>query len=192
MGFDAELTNPKPKGTIKTTGSFGPWQTADPGESPLSGDYRLEHADLASFKGIAGILDSTGHYQGTLRNLTVDGQADVPDFRLYALRECAAARDALPCASRRDQRRHAAGAGGCDAGPLALYRAGRDRAPAGSGDRGRATVWRPRDCADGERGSRGGSRTFLRLASHSDKVLLTGDVSGEDHARHSSGACARA
>jgi hypothetical protein len=82
MGFDAELTNPKPVGTIHATGSFGPWQTADPGESPLAGDYRFEHADLASFKGIAGILSSTGHYQGTLRDLTVDGQTQTPDFRL--------------------------------------------------------------------------------------------------------------
>jgi hypothetical protein len=82
MGFDAELTNPRPQGKIRTTGSFGPWQTADPGESPLKGDYRFEHADLACFKGIAGILSSTGHYEGTLRNLTVDGQTDTPDFRL--------------------------------------------------------------------------------------------------------------
>jgi hypothetical protein len=30
----------------------------------------------------AGILSSTGHYEGTLRNLTVDGETDTPDFRL--------------------------------------------------------------------------------------------------------------
>jgi hypothetical protein len=82
MTFDAELTNPRPRGTIYATGSFGPWQTVDPGESPLAGDFHLDHADLASFKGIAGILDSTGHFQGTLRNLTVDGQTVTPDFRL--------------------------------------------------------------------------------------------------------------
>jgi hypothetical protein len=46
------------------------------------GDYRFEHADLASFKGIAGILSSTGRYQGTLRDLVVDGETDTPDFRL--------------------------------------------------------------------------------------------------------------
>ncbi|MGD0519743.1 MAG: AsmA-like C-terminal region-containing protein [Terracidiphilus sp.] len=82
MDFDAELTNPLPVGTIHSTGSFGPWLTEDPGGSPVTGDYRFEHADLAGFKGIAGILSSTGHYQGTLRNLTVDGEADVPDFQL--------------------------------------------------------------------------------------------------------------
>ncbi len=82
MGFDAELTNPRPVGSIHSTGSFGPWQVADPGESPIIGDYRFDHADLSIFKGIAGILNSTGHYQGTLRDLTAEGDADVPDFRL--------------------------------------------------------------------------------------------------------------
>ena len=82
MEFEAELTNPKPVGTIHTTGSLGPWMVADPGESPLAGDYRFDHADLSGFKGIAGILSSTGHYQGTLRDLVVDGETETPDFRL--------------------------------------------------------------------------------------------------------------
>jgi hypothetical protein len=82
MSFDAELTNPRPVGTIHTAGTFGPWKVADPGESPVAGDYRFDHADLASFNGIAGILNSTGHYQGTLRDLVVDGQTETPDFRL--------------------------------------------------------------------------------------------------------------
>jgi hypothetical protein len=82
VGFVAELTNPRPVGTIHATGSFGPWQVADPGESSLTGEYRFEHADLAGFKGIAGILSSTGRYQGTLRDLAVDGETDTPDFRL--------------------------------------------------------------------------------------------------------------
>jgi hypothetical protein len=82
IGFDADLTNPKPLGTIKTKGSFGALHAADLGEMPLQGEYRFEHADLATFKGIAGILDSTGHFEGTLRDLTVDGETRTPDFRL--------------------------------------------------------------------------------------------------------------
>ena len=82
MQFDAQLTNPRPVGTIVTSGSIGPWVVEDPGETPVMGGYRFEHADLSVFKGIAGTLNSTGKYQGVLRNLTVDGQADVPDFRL--------------------------------------------------------------------------------------------------------------
>lgn len=82
MRFDAELTNPKPAGTIKTSGSVGPWAVEDPGETPLTGTYRFEHADLGVFKEIAGILESTGKYQGVLRELVVDGETSTPDFRL--------------------------------------------------------------------------------------------------------------
>lgn len=80
--FAADLTNPRPVGIIHATGSFGPWIVSDPGQSPIAGSYSFSHADLSSFKGIAGILNSTGQYQGTLRDLTVDGQADVPNFSL--------------------------------------------------------------------------------------------------------------
>jgi hypothetical protein len=82
MHFEAELTNPKPIGTIHTKGNFGPWQVSDPGESPIAGDYRFDDADLGDFKGIAGMLSSTGNYVGTLRDLNVDGQTDTPDFSL--------------------------------------------------------------------------------------------------------------
>ncbi|HTB98993.1 MAG TPA: hypothetical protein VK716_18435 [Terracidiphilus sp.] len=82
MRFEAELTNPRPVGAIHTKGTFGPWQVEDPGESPLAGDYSFDHADLSTFRGIAGILDSTGSYSGTLRNIEVEGQTNTPDFRL--------------------------------------------------------------------------------------------------------------
>jgi hypothetical protein len=82
MDFEAELTNPKPKGSIESSGSFGPWIVADPGESAVNGKYRFEHADLSTFNGIAGMLSSTGTYAGSLRQMAVDGESDVPDFRL--------------------------------------------------------------------------------------------------------------
>jgi len=82
MHFDAQLTNPKPPGTIKTSGTVGPWEIEDPGETPIAGNYSFSHADLSVFKGIAGILESTGNYTGVLRSLTVDGETQTPDFRL--------------------------------------------------------------------------------------------------------------
>lgn len=82
MQFEAELTNAKPKGLIQSSGNFGPWNIDDPGMSPVSGKYNFQHADLSEFKGIAGILSSNGAYQGTLRELKVDGETMVPDFRL--------------------------------------------------------------------------------------------------------------
>jgi hypothetical protein len=80
--FDAVLINPKPAGTIMTSGTAGPWDVEDPGETPVAGTYQFEHADLGVFKGIAGILDSTGRYAGALRNIVVDGETSTPDFRL--------------------------------------------------------------------------------------------------------------
>lgn len=82
MNFKAELTNPKPPGIIHTAGKFGPWDTAEPSGTPVSGHYTFDHADLSIFNGIAGILSSTGDYQGQLNNIVVDGKTDVPDFKL--------------------------------------------------------------------------------------------------------------
>ena len=82
MKFDATLVNPKPKGDIHSIGYFGPFLEGSPGDSLVSGSYIFTHADLSVFKGIGGMLSSTGKYQGPLNRLVVDGQADVPDFRL--------------------------------------------------------------------------------------------------------------
>ncbi len=82
MKFEATLVNARPRGNIQSSGYFGPFDAHHPGESPVSGDYVFTHADLSDFKGIGGILSSTGKYQGLLNRLVVDGKADVPDFRL--------------------------------------------------------------------------------------------------------------
>ncbi len=82
FAYEAELTNPRPPGIIHASGTLGPLRMDDPGESPLGGKYHFENADLGSFKGIAGILTSTGSFQGKLRDVEVEGEADVPQFRL--------------------------------------------------------------------------------------------------------------
>ena len=69
MKYDATLTNAKPPGEIKSKGSFGPWNGPDPDQTPLSGDYTFANADLSVFTGIAGILQSTGHFEGVLSSI---------------------------------------------------------------------------------------------------------------------------
>jgi hypothetical protein len=81
MRYDAELINPKPPGLIRCKGTFGPW-TAGAAETPISGNYIFENADLGVFKGIAGLLASTGSFHGELQEIVVDGETRVPDFRL--------------------------------------------------------------------------------------------------------------
>jgi hypothetical protein len=147
-----------------------------PGESPLTGDYRFEHADLAGFKGIAGILSSTGHYEGTLRDLVVDGETETPDFRLTHFG------NALPLHTRF----HAQvdGTNGdtwlepVDAtlGHSHFTAQGADCARAG------AVKWRARSSSGGHdialtvNVDKARIEDFLRLASHTGNVLLTGDV----------------
>lgn len=82
MKYTAVLTNPKPPGEIHSTGLFGPWEAGEPSDTPLGGDYRFDNADLGVFKAIAGILQSTGRFEGTLSSIVARGQATVPDFRL--------------------------------------------------------------------------------------------------------------
>ncbi|MGH9510023.1 MAG: AsmA-like C-terminal region-containing protein [Terriglobales bacterium] len=80
--FHATLTNPKPKGEIETTGHFGPWQRDDPGLTPVSGDYTFENADLGTFRGLIGTLNSKGRYQGVLERIEADGETSTPNFGL--------------------------------------------------------------------------------------------------------------
>ncbi len=82
MQYAAVLTNPRPAGLITAQGTLGPWVVEDPGRTPVAGSYRFDGADLSVFRGIAGILTSTGRYQGSLREMEVDGTTDTPRFAL--------------------------------------------------------------------------------------------------------------
>jgi hypothetical protein len=80
--YEATLTNAIPKGEIHATGTFGPWNPESPGDSAVTGNYRFDHADLNTIKGIGGILNSTGTFNGQLNHIVADGTAQVPDFSL--------------------------------------------------------------------------------------------------------------
>lgn len=82
LAFHATLKNPTPPGEIVSSGVFGPWDADVPSQTPVSGVYTFEKADLSHFPGIAGILSSKGNYQGVLDQIRVDGSTDTPDFRV--------------------------------------------------------------------------------------------------------------
>jgi hypothetical protein len=82
MNYDAALTIPKPSGQVRSQGVFGPWEAGDPGATPLNGSYTFDKADLGVFNGIAGLLSSTGRFDGSLAAVHATGEASVPDFRL--------------------------------------------------------------------------------------------------------------
>ncbi len=78
--FEAYLKNAAPPGEIHVKGKFGPWQPKDPRTTPVSANYTFSNADLSVFKGISGILSSTGTFGGPLEDLRVEGQTTTPDF----------------------------------------------------------------------------------------------------------------
>jgi hypothetical protein len=80
MPFETVLTNAIPPGEIKAAGTFGPWQTEDPGRTSLEGAFNFDRADLSVFDGIAGTLSASGHFTGTLNRIDITGHTDTPDF----------------------------------------------------------------------------------------------------------------
>jgi len=74
--------NPEPPGEISVAGKFGGWTTGHPGDTPLSGDYTFDHADLGVYGGIAGTLSSKGRFGGVLQHVNISGTTDVPDFEV--------------------------------------------------------------------------------------------------------------
>jgi hypothetical protein len=80
MAYRASLTNPEPPGEIRAEGKIGPFKPGASGQSPVSGAYTFEHANLGVFRGISGMLSSKGSFRGTLREINVQGTTDTPDF----------------------------------------------------------------------------------------------------------------
>jgi hypothetical protein len=80
--YRVDLRNPEPPGEIRSTGHIGPFQTRDFAETPASGEYSFDRADLSVFNGIAGVLSSKGKFAGSLGNLGVEGGADIPNFEV--------------------------------------------------------------------------------------------------------------
>ena len=82
IDYDLRVHNPKPPGEIATHGKFGVWIKGNPGETPISGEYTFDHADLSVYGGIAGMLASKGKYGGVLKHIDIAGSTEVPDFEV--------------------------------------------------------------------------------------------------------------
>jgi|KBSSwiStaDraftv2_1062776.scaffolds.fasta_scaffold100924_2 hypothetical protein len=82
LSYRIAFHNPLPPGEIHSTGTFGPWNFADAAQTPVSGNYTFDHADLSVFPGIAGTLSSKDDFQGVLQHIETHGSVDVPDFEI--------------------------------------------------------------------------------------------------------------
>jgi hypothetical protein len=82
FGYDVAFLNALPPGEIESRGHFGPWNSTDPGQTPVSGTYKFEHANLGVFGGIDGVLTSHDNFRGTLAQVETHGSVDIPDFKV--------------------------------------------------------------------------------------------------------------
>ncbi len=76
--FAAILLNSEPRAEVQIAGQIGPWNAQDPGRTPIEGKYELARSDLATVRGLRGIISSQGRFNGVLldANIAGDGQID--------------------------------------------------------------------------------------------------------------------
>ena len=79
IGFDVDVNLPLLPSRVRASGSLGPWNG---GNTPLAGSFRLQDGKLGALSGIDGTLSANGKFNGILKKVRVDGQTDVPDFRV--------------------------------------------------------------------------------------------------------------
>lgn len=82
LSYRVDVQNPEPPGEIRAEGHFGPFNSQSPGETPVSGTYSFDRADLGAFHGIAGTLASQGAFTGNVAHINVEGATEIPDFEV--------------------------------------------------------------------------------------------------------------
>ena len=82
ISYRLTFRNPNPPGEIAVSGKFGPWADGHHEDTPLSGTYKFDQADLSVYGGIAGMLNSEGKFDGVLKHVNVSGSTDTPDFQV--------------------------------------------------------------------------------------------------------------
>jgi hypothetical protein len=82
LTYRVKVHNPEPPGEVSVQGKFGAWRTGNAAETPISGEYTFEQADLSVYKGIAGMLSSKGKFSGKLAHIDISGTTDTPDFEV--------------------------------------------------------------------------------------------------------------
>ncbi|HEX3819771.1 MAG TPA: AsmA-like C-terminal region-containing protein [Candidatus Sulfotelmatobacter sp.] len=80
--YQLKFHNPQPPGEISVAGTFGPWADGHHEDTPMTGEFSFERADLSVYGGISGMLASAGKFAGTFKHIDVEGTTDTPDFEV--------------------------------------------------------------------------------------------------------------
>ncbi|HEY1676198.1 MAG TPA: AsmA-like C-terminal region-containing protein [Candidatus Sulfotelmatobacter sp.] len=80
--YQLKFHNPQPPGEISVAGTFGPWADGHHEDTPMSGDFTFDQADLSVFGGIGGMLASRGRFGGIFKHVDTEGTINIPDFEV--------------------------------------------------------------------------------------------------------------
>jgi hypothetical protein len=80
ISFTSTVLIPVPPAKVEVSGQYGPRKAGSAGETPISGSYTLQDADLSVFGGIQGKVSAKGKLNGVLQHINTQGDTDSPDF----------------------------------------------------------------------------------------------------------------
>ena len=78
--YTVDMITPQPNGHLLAQGSFGPLNVNNLGDSPFSGTFTYEQAQLKTVGSLRGELSGKGDFHGTLASLAIKGSTDTPQF----------------------------------------------------------------------------------------------------------------
>lgn len=82
VAFHLILDYPKLRGRIDAHVEFGPTATVRD-QTPISGRFHFEHADLSAFEHLEGILSAGGKFSGTLGRIKAYGETSVANSKWW-------------------------------------------------------------------------------------------------------------
>ncbi len=80
--YDALVNTGDAVGVMRTQGTMGPWNAADPRGTPLAGTVEFDRHPVRNVPGLRGMLSLRARYSGTLSLLEIEGETDDPEFAL--------------------------------------------------------------------------------------------------------------
>jgi hypothetical protein len=81
MNYQVSMSIPEPPGELESKGTLGPLRR-EIAKIPVKGSAAMRNARLDKYPGIGGTLRSDDIFSGTLEQVQVSGNADIPDFHL--------------------------------------------------------------------------------------------------------------
>ena len=78
--YEVDMSNARPAGRIVASGSFGPLQPKNLGNTPLSGHFRYTGVELGQIGSLRGTLSSEGEFKGTMAAAEASATENTANF----------------------------------------------------------------------------------------------------------------